>query len=85
MRGFRYLEWVWDPDPADELCLADYAFLVRDARGDVEVVHDRHVHGLFPRQVWLDSMAASGFEPHGELHDHSELPNGYELFIGRKP
>lgn len=62
-RGFRYLEWSHDPDPDDETAVTDYAFLVRDERGEVRVVHDRHVHGLFPRKVWLDTLAAVGFEP----------------------
>ena len=42
-RGFRYVEWPWDPDPDDETCVADYAFLVRDHNRDVRVVHDHHV------------------------------------------
>ncbi len=51
-RGFRYLEWRWDPDPDDDTYLVDYAFLLRDAGGAVRVVHDRHVEGLFARARW---------------------------------
>ncbi|MGE3274626.1 MAG: trans-aconitate 2-methyltransferase [Vicinamibacterales bacterium] len=81
-RGARYLEWAWDPDPDDETIVTDYAFLLREASGDVRVVHDRHVHGLFPRQVWLDTLAGVGFEPHSKLYEHSELEEGYEVFVG---
>ncbi|MDA1184428.1 MAG: class I SAM-dependent methyltransferase [Acidobacteria bacterium] len=83
-RGFRYLEWVWDPDPKDETCVADYAFLIRENSRDVRVVHERHQHGVFPRQCWIDMMAEVGFEPHTKVVEHSELPNGYEFFIGVK-
>ncbi|MBM4409632.1 MAG: class I SAM-dependent methyltransferase, partial [Chloroflexi bacterium] len=48
-RGFRYLAWCWDPDPADDTYVVDYAFLLREADGSVRVVHDRHVEGLFAR------------------------------------
>ena len=53
-RGLRYLEWRWDPDSRDDTYVVDYAFLLRDATGDVKAVHDRHVEGLFPRARWLE-------------------------------
>src|SRR5690606_10032584 len=62
-RALRYLEWTWDPDPADDTCITDYAYMLRTADGEVQVEHDRHVHGLFPRQTWLDTIRAVGFEP----------------------
>jgi SAM-dependent methyltransferase len=83
-RGFRYLEWNHDPDPDDETAVTDYAFLIRDERGQVRVVHDRHLHGLFPHQVWIDTLRAVGFEPHSVIRAHSEVEAGLELFIGRK-
>jgi len=52
-RGFRYLEWRWDPDASDDSYLVDYAFLLRDRDGAVRVIHDRHVEGLFARARWL--------------------------------
>jgi trans-aconitate methyltransferase len=59
-RGFRYLQWRWDPDPDDDTYLVDYAFLLRDASGAVRAVHDRHVEGLFPRASWLAWLDAAG-------------------------
>jgi len=59
-RGLRYLEWCWDPDPNDDTYIVDYAFLLRDAEGDVRVVHDRHVEGLFPRARWREWFEAAG-------------------------
>jgi hypothetical protein len=83
-RGIRYLEWAYDPDPGDELITVDYAYLLRDADGSVRTVHDRHLGGLFPRQHWLDLLNDVGFEATSEVHSHSELDDGYELFIGRR-
>ena len=59
-RGLRYLEWSWDPDPADDTILTEYAFLLRRADGTVEVVHDRHEEGLFARARWLGWFAEAG-------------------------
>lgn len=60
-RGLRYLEWCWDPDPADDTYVVDYAFLLRTADGHVTVEHDRHIEGLFPRAQWLEWFTAAGF------------------------
>lgn len=85
-RGFRYLEWSWDPDPADSLCTTDYVYVMRETDGAVEVVHDRHVEGLFPRAVWLDLLAETGFVVRVVPFDHSDLePGSYELFVCQKP
>ncbi len=79
-RGFRYLEWRWDPDPADTVYFVDYAFLLRESDGDVRVVHDRHVEGVFPRAVWLDAFARAGIPAASGLDAW-----GRDVFISRKP
>jgi SAM-dependent methyltransferase len=84
-RGMRYLEWTWDPDPGDTTYVADYVYALRDASGAVEIVHDRHVEGVFPRDTWLRLLDEAGFEPRSVPFDHSELePGTYEVFVGRK-
>jgi SAM-dependent methyltransferase len=75
-RGFRYLEWRWDPDPDDNTYLVDYAFLLRDASGDVRVVHDRHVEGLFPRADWLAWFNDAGLSASSTID-----PWGRDVFI----
>jgi trans-aconitate methyltransferase len=77
-RGLRYLEWSWDPDPADDTYVVDYAFLLRDATGAVQVVHDRHVEGLFPRASWL-----RWFEEAGLSAEISVDRWNREIFIAR--
>ena len=85
-RGLRYLEWTWDPDPADSTCIVDYAYMLRESDGTVRVEHDRHIEGLFGRTEWMQLLADAGFEPHNLPFDHSELtPGSYEVFVGVKP
>jgi SAM-dependent methyltransferase len=76
----RYLEWSWDPDPADDTYVVDYAFVLRE--GDrVRVEHDRHVEGLFARAVWMEVLGEVGFE----ARSVTELPSVAEqLFVGVK-
>ena len=77
-RGFRYLEWSSDPDPTDTTYVVDYAFMMREANGDVRVVHDRHFEGLFARQVWLDAFSAAGLSASSEIDQF-----GRDVFIAR--
>ncbi|HEY0876017.1 MAG TPA: class I SAM-dependent methyltransferase [Vicinamibacterales bacterium] len=84
-RGIRYLEWTWDPDPHDTTYLADYVYALRDEHGAVEIVHDRHVEGLFTRDTWLRLLTEAGFDARPVPFDHSELePGTYEVFVGRR-
>ncbi|MCY4555152.1 MAG: hypothetical protein OXF79_01915 [Chloroflexi bacterium] len=58
---------------------------MREADGSVEVVHDRHVTGLFRRAEWLGLLADVGFEAVVVDCDHSEMePGEYELFVCRR-
>jgi SAM-dependent methyltransferase len=85
-RALRYLEWRWIPGAMSEMYVTDMAYLLRDGNGAVEVVHDRHVMGLFPRAVWLELIASSGFEPFAVPFEHSSYSHtGLEVFLGRRP
>ena len=85
-RSLRYLEWTWDPDPADSTYTVDYAYLLRESDGTVHLEQDRHIEGLFARADWLRVLSEVGFEPSVLPFAHSELePGSYELFVGRKP
>lgn len=79
-RGLRYLEWTWDPDPADQTYEAAFAFLLRDADGSLHVDRDRHRFGLFPRAIWLDWMTAAGFTAASQLDS-----SGRDIFTGTRP
>ena len=85
-RGLRYLEWTWDPDPADRSYVVDYAYLLRESDGSMHVEWDRHIEGLFARGDWLRLLADVGFQPRVVAFEHSELEAGqYEVFVGRRP
>ena len=85
-RGLRFVEWVWDPDPADTEYIVDYAFLLRERDGSARVVHDRHVEGLFTRRRWLDLLAEVGFDARSVPFVHPEVePGRHEMLVGRRP
>lgn len=83
-RGLRYLEWVWDPDPADTTYLCDFAYLLRDEDGSVRCEYDRHVCGLFDRVTWLELIEAAGLRARAHVTEPDEEPAGAELFVGTK-
>jgi hypothetical protein len=78
-RGIRYLEWSYDAHPEDNTYCMDFAYLVRQADGLVQTLHDSHVMGLFSNQTWLNLMRGAGFEP-------QMVPDAYDrlLFWGRR-
>jgi SAM-dependent methyltransferase len=86
-RGLRYLEWVWDPDPADTEYLVDFAFLLRERDGSVRAVQDRHVEGLFERERWFDLLRGVGFEAVRSvpLVLSDVEPGRHEMFVGCRP
>ncbi len=77
-RGLRYLEWRWDPDPSDNTYIVDYAFLLREANGEVRVEHDRHLEGLFPRALWQEAFRSAGLSATSAID-----PFGRDVFIAR--
>lgn len=84
-RGVRYLDWVWDPDPADTWVLTEYAFLLRDADGSVQAVHETHRTGLFSREDWIRLLSAAGFEPRVVTEETSEERTPRAFFVGDRP
>jgi SAM-dependent methyltransferase len=60
-RGVRYLQWTHAAEPGAATFMVDYAILVREADGSVELHHDRHEEGVFPRAVWLEAFARARF------------------------
>lgn len=84
-RGLRFLEWTWDPDPADTWVLTEYAFLLREADGSVRTVHETHRVGLFGRDDWLRIVGGAGFEVRTVTEETTEDRPPRELFVGHKP
>lgn len=79
-RSLRYLEWVHDPDPEDEQIQTEYVCLLREGEAPVRSVHETHIHGLFPRAVWIDLLQAAGFTVESLIDPYER-----ELFLARRP
>ena len=75
---------VHDPDPGDTSTRTEFAFLLRASDGSVQVVHDTHDFGLFPRALWLQVLSMSGFVPRSvaEVTSEDRLPR--EIFVGTR-
>ena len=84
-RAARYLDWSWDPDPADTWVLTEYAFVLRDADGSVQFAHETHRTGVFSRNLWLGILADTGFDADALIEQTSEERRARELFVGRRP
>lgn len=78
--SIRFLQWVFDPDPADTTYVVDFAILIRDQKGRARVEHDHHVQGLFRRARWLRLLRDVGFKA-SVIRDRRVR----EAFLGRRP
>jgi SAM-dependent methyltransferase len=74
-RGLGFMEWYFDPDHGDTHYEVHFAIMLRRGN-DVEVVHDHHRFGLFPRDTWLRLLDEAGFE--------ASLREDHLIFIGHK-
>jgi SAM-dependent methyltransferase len=84
-RGVRYLEWSWDPDPADTLTRTEYTLVFRDPDGRIRVVHETHTLGVFGRDVWLRLLGEVGFEARAVTEKATWDGEPRELFVGHRP
>jgi trans-aconitate methyltransferase len=84
-RGLRYVEWTWDPDPNDDTYIWDFAYMMRDETGDVQIMHDRHICGVFTKATWLDLLQQAGLQPTYRNLPHPEVPQGLHALVGIKP
>jgi SAM-dependent methyltransferase len=82
-RALRYVEWRWDPDPDDTIVTVDMAYLLRVGEG-VEVVHDRHLHGLFARATWLRLLGEVGFDARAVPYRLSGMAEPLEAIVARR-
>jgi len=85
-RSLRYLEWVWDPDPAEPTYQFLMVYVLRQGGNEVQIIEDRHICGLFSQAEWLSMLAEVGFEGHSLQMELSEIePYCGKVFIGVKP
>jgi SAM-dependent methyltransferase len=84
-RGARYLAWEFDPDPDDTWTTTEFAFLLREPDGSVEVAHETHRTGLFRRDTWLRVLTDAGYVPEAVTEVTTDERRSRELFVGRRP
>jgi trans-aconitate methyltransferase len=84
-RALRYLMWTWDPDPTDSSCVANFAYMLREGEGEVRVLEERHICGLFSEQEWMDVFRSAGFEPTIVPFVLSDVPEPLHVVLGVKP
>jgi SAM-dependent methyltransferase len=82
VRALRGVMWQWDPDPDDTTYRVDFAFLLRE-RGDVRLVHDSHVEGMFARSTWIRLLTETGFAVEGVPRPIDEHETD-EIFLCRR-
>ena len=82
-RSLRGIEWIWDPDPADDTYIAEYSFLLRH-EGEVRAVHDRHVEGLFAAGTWKRVLESVGYEV-GTFERPLDEDTSDACFVARRP
>lgn len=61
-RALRYMEWTFDPDPADTHYEVHFAFLLRKGN-EVQALYEQHTFGLFAQADWMRLLLETGFQP----------------------
>ena len=79
-RALRYLEWTWDPNPADTTGEMVFTLVLREPNGEIHTELDRHLFGIFPRADWLRWFAELGLDT--RIHHD---PWDREVFIATRP
>jgi hypothetical protein len=60
-------------------------YTMKSEDGKLQVEHDRHIMGIFPRQTWLDLLSHAGLQSEVIPFDHSQIePGTCEVFLARK-
>jgi SAM-dependent methyltransferase len=68
-RSLRFLEWISALQEGGPAYTVDYAFLMREGDGPVQVAHDHHQCGAHPRAAWLELCHAAKLEPERRVLD----------------
>lgn len=82
-RALRYLEWCYDPDPSDTVVTVDMAYMLRKEER-LQVVHDRHLNGLFARSTWLALLRQVGFDVRTVPYALTSMDDPLEAFVAHR-
>jgi len=85
LRGMRYLEGSWDPDPHDTMYSTAMVYAMREEDDQVRVAQDLHLCGLFSHAEWLQVIQDVGFLAKSVPFVHSEIePGTMQVYFGLK-
>lgn len=78
-----FIENYYDPDPDDTFYESTFIYLIRK-NGILRIETDLHYCGVFPLELWPNTLKEIGFEVIETRFDHSEFAEGedYPMFIG---
>lgn len=76
-----YVEYVYDPDPADTSVDIIMTFFIRRA-GSLDIEHDRHVLSLFSGADWLRLLTKSGFHAREQTFPLPASGQTYAILVG---
>jgi len=83
-RAVRYLEWTWDPDPADTDIVTEYVFILREGDGSVSVEHETHHTGPFSRDLWREPLTGAGFTASMIIGETTDERRPRDIFLARR-
>ncbi|MBN2362653.1 class I SAM-dependent methyltransferase [candidate division WOR-3 bacterium] len=80
-RSMRYLEWMKDDDPDDNLTETYFAYILMNEKGEIRFEDDLSINGIFHQKTWQDLLEQAGYNVFFETIEHSELEKGQYIGI----
>jgi SAM-dependent methyltransferase len=75
-----FIENMYDPDPSDTTYESVFIYLIR-REGRLEIELDRHLGGLFPVDVWYDTLSSAGFGVKTVEYEDPESGDGIPVVV----
>lgn len=82
--GIRYLQWTYDPDPADDWVVSEFGYLIREVDGTLTSAAETHRFGLFAQERWVALLNGAGFEVTTLIEQTEEERPGRLVFVGTR-
>jgi SAM-dependent methyltransferase len=76
-----FIEYTYDPDPADTTVEAIMFFLIRE-HGQLRIEQDHHTLGIFPMKRWFKLLEGAGFTAEKHPITLSNVKNPFWLIVG---
>jgi SAM-dependent methyltransferase len=84
-RSARLFEWSEAVAPGTTQAAVHYAFLLREADGQMHTVYERHETGVFPEATWVRILTERGFAVRVVSETSAEDRQARRFFLGSRP